>query len=456
MDFKKDIERAVRHMAANDYKNPKTDAELQRFVNDTMESVKLKTYSFSGYSSMLLNQGAKMRTVKYYENIYSAENILCHCVKQILDRSFNIQYPNRNKTVRNLFSYIAAMTQMSHFTIVKFDFKDYFNSVSAPYVFEKCIKPRLTRRMELDLINEFCYSTKYAYAGLCTSNAISEIIAKTFDDALKVKFSSKGLLFYERYIDDCILLLNERIEMDDIKQSIHELLNDIFHCELGTDICKCKTKFNDDKFRYLSSKTISSTTYSLDYLGYEFLFSLTHQSKINVQYGITESKRKKYCKRVDKIIELYKSPSSPDYNNLELLRHRILAFASREVYISKHFKSNVWKVKGFISNYGELRYLLDSPLLEGDTNAFLKNMIVDSFNRNGVPLPYFLKTNGYNLFDNLKRNKTLLLVDTLGYDYESLSTLCQKIGINPIGADGKKRGYGTLVRDYLIKVKVGY
>ena len=70
-------------------------------------------------------------------------------------------------------------------------------------------------------------------------------------------------------------------------------------------------------------------------------------------------------------------PSSPDYENLELLRHRIKACASREVYISKHFKSNVWKVKGFISNYGELRYFLDTPLIESNTKAFLENMIED-------------------------------------------------------------------------------
>lgn len=456
MDLKKDVERAVRHIAANDYKNPKTDMELQELTNKAIESYSSNTYSFSGYSSMFLNQGPKKRTVKYYDDIYSTENILCQCVKQILDRSFNIKYPNRNKTVRSLFSYIAAMTQMSHFTIVKFDFKDYFNSVSAPYVFKKCIRPQISRRVELDLIREFCYSTKYAYAGLCTSNAISEIIAKTFDDALKCKFSSKGLLFYERYIDDCILLLNEHVEIDDIKQSINDILNDIFHSKIECDFCKCKTKFNDNKFRYLSSKSIAAMPYSIDYLGYEFLFSLTSRNKINVQYGITESKRKKYCKRVDKIITLYKTPSSPDYNNLELLRHRIQAFASREVYISKHFKSNVWKVKGFISNYGELRYFLDTSLLENDTKIFLQNMIEECFNRSGVSLPYFLKTSGYNLFENLKRNKTLLLVDTIGYDYESLSSLCHSIGINPIGADGKRRGYGTLVRDYLIKVKVGY
>lgn len=456
MDLKKDIERAVRHIAANDYTNPKTDAALQDLIDNTLNALKSKTYNFSGYSSMFLSQGSKTRTVKYYEDAFSIENILCQCVKQILDRSFNIKYPNRNKTIRSLFSYISAIKQMSHFTIVKFDFKDYFNSVSAPYVFETCIKQQLSRRFELDLIKEFCFSTKYAYAGLCTSNAISEIIAKKFDVALKQKFSSRGLLFYERYIDDCILLLNEHIEIDDIKKIINELLQGIFHDHTGQDLVKCKTKFNDSKFCYLSSKSIASTIYSIDYLGYEFFFSKTSQNKINVQYGITQSKRDKYCKRVDKIISLYKTPSSPDYNNLELLRHRIKAFASREVYISKHFKSSVWKVKGFISNYGELRYLLDSSLLESNTESFLRNMIKDCFNRNGVALPYFLKTNGYNLFDNLKRNKTLLFVDTIGYDYDSLSALCQSIGINPLDADGKRRGYGTLVRDYLIKVKVGY
>lgn len=456
MDLKNDIERAVRHIAANNYKNPKTDEELQTIIENTIVAFETQTYDFSGHSSMFLKQGTKTRKVKYYENIYSAENILCQCVKQILDRTFNIKYPNRNKTIRSLFAYVAAMNQMSHFTIVKFDFKDYYNTVSAPYVFEKCIKSQLSRRRDLDLIKEFCYSTKYAYAGLCTSNAISEIIAKTFDDAIKERFASQGLLFYERYIDDCVLLLNECVSLDDIKRIINELLSNIFHVEIKSDLLRCKTKFNDNKFRYLSSESISLTPYSIDYLGYEFLFSRTPQNKINVQYGITESKQKKYCKRVDRIISLYTNPSSPDYNNLELLRHRIMAFASREVYISKHFKSNVWKVKGFISNYGELRYLLDSPLLESDTKAFLQNMIKERFNSNGVPLPYFLKTNGYNLFENLKRNKTLLLVDTIGYDYESLSKLCQSVGINPIGIDGKRRGYGTLVRDYLIKVKVGY
>ncbi len=456
MEIRDDIRRAVRHISANDYTVQKTEEELEVIAQNTINAFENKSYDFSNFSSMVLKQHNKSRSVKYYEDIYCSENVLCHCVKQILDRTFNIKYPNRNKTIRNLFSYISATIQMSHFTIVKFDFKDYYNSVSAPYVFESCIKQYISRRDELSLLKDFCYSTKYAYAGLCTSNTIAEIIAKKFDDVVKEKLLSNGLLFYERYIDDSILLLNEDIDEDELKSKLKQILKEVFHKTLKTEICQCKTKFKEDKFQYISSTTVSATPSSIDYLGYEFWLFKDINNKTKIKYGITEKKRKKYNKRVDRIINLYKSPSSPDYNNLELLRHRLRAFTSREVYISKHFKSNVWKVKGFISNYGELRYLLDTPLIESDTEFFLKNMITQRFDFNGVGYPYFLKNNGYNLFENLKKNKTLLLVDTIGYDYNSLVSLCESIGITCIDVDGKKRGYGTLVRDYLIKVKVGY
>lgn len=454
MDLRKDIERAVRHVVAGDYKNPISNTQSDKYINGAIKAFENHTYCFSSYSSMFLNQGSKCRSVKYYADIYSPENVLCYCVKQILDRTFKIKYPNRNKTIRNLFSCIPALAQMSHFTVVKFDFKDYYNSVSSPYVFEKYIKSKLARRVELDLVKDFCYSTKYAYAGLCTSNTISEIIANNFDSDIYSKFAEKGLMFYERYIDDCILLLNEHISEDNIKDIINDILKNVYHSNIGLDICACKTKFNENKFRYLSSKSINTTPFSVDFLGYEFWFSANN--KISIQYGITENKRKKYCKRVDKILNLYKNPKSADYNNLELLRHRILAFSSRTVYISKHYKSNIWKVKGFISNYGELRYLLDSSLLESNTQIFLKNMIEESFKRNSISIPYFLKCNGYSLYENMQKNKTLLLVEGIGYDYDSLSSLCKRIGISTVSSNGDPRCYGNLVREYLIKVKVGY
>ena len=104
--------------------------------------------------------------------------------------------------------------------------------------------------------------------------------------------------------------------------------------------------------------------------------------------------------------------------------------------------------------------MLGTHLIHNDTNLFLKNMVKDAFGRAGVRVPYFLtSTQGeaaYSLFENMKRNRTLLFINNIGYDYSSLARLCSKIGINTTTGAVKRRGYGTLVRDYLIKTKVGY
>lgn len=456
MQVQMDIEKAVRHIAANNYDVKKTDQEILDVINLVNTAISTNSYNFDDLSTIILNQNGKKRIVKKYNDIFSVENVLCQHIKYVLDREFKVKYPNRNKVISSLFSYIAAAKQMTNFTVVKFDFRDYYNSVSSIYVFEKYIKSKIKDRFELELIHDFVYKTQYAYAGLCTSNAIAEIIAKDFDREIKNEFLARGLLFYERFIDDCILILNENVRQSDIQCILDEILKKVFNDIDSDDIIKCKTRFNTGKFQFLSKKTLTTIPVVIDYLGYEFSFSKSTDDIVEIVYGITLAKQQKYRKRLDKILSLYTDSSSPDYNDLELLRHRILAFSSRVVYINKHFNKDVWKVKGFISNYGELRYLLDSHSVSGGTKLFLRDVIRDAFLNNGVSLPYFMKPNGYNLFENMKRNKTILLVDNIGYDYGSLINLCKQIGISNTDSYGKKRGYGTLVRDYLIKVKVGY
>ena len=458
MGLEKEIERAVRKIISLERNNPpKSDSEI---VTDVKTALCHSTFNFENTTSLVLKQNVKKRFVKQYVDTYSVENILCQCIKQILDRTFKIKYPNRNKITKDLFSIFPAVIQMSDFTIVKFDFKDYFNSISSIYAFEKYIKPALSNRREIDLIKEFVYSTKYTYAGLCTSNSIAEIIAQKFDDAIRETFFSNGMIFYQRYIDDSVLILNEQMDESDIKEKLNLILLNVFH-DKNIQGLTCRTKFNEKKFKYISRRKILSNSDSIDFLGYKFLLSIGDTGKIQIKYGITEDKRKKYEKRIDKLICAYKDPSSPDYQNLELLRHRIAAFSSREVYMTKHFRSNVWKVKGFISNYGELRYYLDSNLIEKDTEDYLKNMINEAFKRAEIIPPYFLKNDaelnrGYNLYQNMKVNKTILLVDHIGYDYKSLVKLCEQIEIDPTTANNELRSYDSLVREYLIKLKVGY
>jgi len=182
--------------------------------------------------------------------------------------------------------------------------------------------------------------------------------------------------------------------------------------------------------------------------------------KVNITYGITKDKQNKYKKRVAKFINLYTDPSSVDYGKLELLRHRMATFTSLVVYQGRKYNSKVWKVKGFIANYGELRYFLKVGLVDSSTEDFLRTMVEDAFAEVGVSEPYFIKNaqnkSGYNLLENMKKNKTLLLVERIGLDYDALAKLCNKIEISSVDKDGKMRGHGNLVREYLIKTKVGY
>ena len=131
-----DIERSVRHIAASNYDIKKTDQEILDIITSGNTALSANAYNFDNLSTIVLNQNGKKRIVKKYDDVFSVENVLCQHIKHVLDREFKVKYPNRNKTIRSLFGYISAAKQMTNFTVVKFDFKDYYNSVSSIYVFE--------------------------------------------------------------------------------------------------------------------------------------------------------------------------------------------------------------------------------------------------------------------------------------------------------------------------------
>lgn len=97
-------------------------------------------------------------------------------------------------------------------------------------------------------------------------------------------------------------------------------------------------------------------------------------------YGITQEKQEKYSRRVRQLIKLYSEPASSDYHDVELLRLRLGTFTSRVVYVSKYSSGNVWKTKGFVSNYSELRYFEEGKTLEKQTADFLKIWLYGNFN----------------------------------------------------------------------------
>ena len=262
---------------------------------------------------MNLQQDDKQRIVMMYPP-FSPEDILCVYLKRVLDRKFHITYPNRNNYMRSVFDTVCALKDMSDFTIYKFDFSDFFNSVSSIYVYQKYIQDKGLERFNAELLKRFVYDTKYTYAGLNTSNILCEIIAKEFDELLMQKLSKSGVILYKRYIDDGIVIFNRYISKDDCLKNVNEAIKSIFYDSVEANIPSCKTKVNSSKSAYISRRLMTVGLYSFDFLGYEFEMSnkvVDGNEKITVRYGITQKKIDKYSKRIADIVKDYAPTNMP-------------------------------------------------------------------------------------------------------------------------------------------------
>ena len=223
-EIKKIIEYQNSSLLLQDRKN---EAAINLITEKVIEDYKNKRYDFSKFTDISIKQIGKIQHTKSFEP-FSCEEILCIYLKRVLDRKFHIKYPNRNEYIHSLFDTVSALHNMNDYSIFRFDFEDFFNSVSSEYVFKKYISSSSLERYQIELFEKFVNETKFAYAGLNTSNIFCEIIAQKFDELLALKFKGHGLIFYRRYIDDGILIFNKRVGLDQCLSCISEVIEDIF------------------------------------------------------------------------------------------------------------------------------------------------------------------------------------------------------------------------------------
>lgn len=157
MQKEKYIRNAIMHLNSKAVlKNKIEESEIEPLVKKVVDDLQSPTpmYDFTSYKTLKIKQGDKKRSVKKYED-FSTEQILCQCMKQMLDRKLRIEYPNRNEIIHQFFGFLKAVKTISDFTIIKIDFKDYFNSVSSRYVYEKYIREKMDDREECALLEQF-------------------------------------------------------------------------------------------------------------------------------------------------------------------------------------------------------------------------------------------------------------------------------------------------------------
>lgn len=109
---------------------------------------------------------------------------------------------------------------MNDFVIIRADFKSFFDSVLSRFVYEKYVLPSLLPRGDKDILEKYIDEYKYCYAGLCLSNGMTEIVCRDFDKKLKARLTSYGVFFYERYVDDMLIMLNSYVSQDINKEDI--------------------------------------------------------------------------------------------------------------------------------------------------------------------------------------------------------------------------------------------
>lgn len=385
----------------------------------------------------IIKQHKKARLI--YKVNSTNEEMALKYLKRRLDIELNIKYANRNCIMRELFPVIENIACLGDFTIFRFDFKHFFESVEAREIFDEYVADTNLRRYEKDLLKQLTNLYKYCFAGLPTSNAFIEIVANRFDQVLKSKFGDKGLCFYSRYVDDGILVFNEFVDKTYIQKVLDDAIREVFNMP--------SVRLNADKTCYLTKYT---GNLKFDYLGYQFEKN-GRGKKVNFLFGIADSKIKKYQNKLDCIIKQYIKD-----NNIELFRHRILYYISRIVFYtntnSRYSTLGKWDVSGIIENYGLLRkYIVNKSRLIRTTQVFLFNGVYNGCVGAGLinkKIPYFLRKKGkdvYSIAYGLQKNKTIIFHPNIGWSAEYLKKQITRLAPE---TDLKKKSYRELSKIY--------
>lgn len=410
-----------------------SDDDIEKLVREYIEKIGNEEYDFSRYKRETFTKGKRKRDI-YTFRFKSVEDIMTRYLKIRIDKLFNIKYISRNKIINTLFNTLPVVNDLNDFVIIRADFKSFFESVPTKYVYEKYIKESLLKRYEKRAFREYAEEIKYCYAGLCLSNGLTEIICKDFDRNLRAKLDKYGVVYFERYVDDMLIILNSYISKDDATDLINLAIRDIFQ--------ESPVRLHPGKFSYIARRTIS-TNQDFDFLGYKFSLILRNKD-INFKYGITDAKIKKYYNRFKQVFIEYKKNK-----DIELLRQR-LKICSTRVIITKQVgrEEFKWMTKGVVANYNELRFHLEA--LDDDTEHFFKEAYFDIMTDLRIKTPYFLVNSNkepsiYNTYSSLKRNRSTIFENGIGIKKIDLLKWLTKLDPGYIAGS---KNYSTIVADY--------
>lgn len=435
------------------------DSEINRLAYDELkgkeffyfDKIKKSEVDFSSIKSLNIMKDGKSRQV-YIANKAIDQATLIYLSKR-LNNEFNISYPNRDKIMELSFNLIDSLPRLDNYTIYKFDFKDFFDSVDIKSIYNQYLEHSNLYSYEKELILKIAKKYKNCVQGLPTSNALIEIVSRDFDERVKAAFSENGLVFYKRYVDDCILIFNHRVKREVLDKVVDKCRGSIFGG---------KTKFSPAKTSY-QTKLDGDDTF--DYLGYSFTRCYWDKPRKEDQhyyyfeFGIATQKIEKYKKQLDAIFNTYELNK-----NERLLLRRIQYYDSRIVFYnydgSKYVNKSTWDVRGIIDSYRMLRQYvifdahnikegtagIKNPYrIQKETFKFLQYYVKEKRDSLSV-VPQYLQGKGcfnHNLWKGFLNNQSIVFQPNIGWSNDLLSERLIEIGGVP-----SLKSYYEKTRDY--------
>lgn len=278
------------------------------------------------------------------------------------------------ETPQNRDSMVRALQHALHrpyaHGVLKLDISRYFESISHTLLMDKVKSIRgadsTTILLVESLLNEYKDLTGNGAGvpqGVGLSAHLAELYLSDFDHRIR---THAGVIYYARYVDDVIVVLDSHASLVAVEETITMSL-----CALGLDRNIAKDR------RILTEKNgehppLGPSVKALDYLGYRFEFN----SK-QLQTTLTENRVQLRMRRLSRAFEAWAKalpdPASPNLarDGLLLKRLRFLAGNAR----LDHSKSNV--VVGIYFSNSALP--IDAPQLK-DLDA-AKNKLVERYRK---------------------------------------------------------------------------
>lgn len=413
--------------------------------------IKKSEVDFSSIKSLNIIKDGKRRQV-YIANKAIDQAALIYLAKR-LNNEFKISYPNRDKIMELSFNLIDSLPRLDNYTIYKFDFKDFFDSVDIKSIYNQYLEHSNLYSYEKELVLKIAKKYKNCVQGLPTSNALIEIVSREFDERVKAAFSEDGLVFYKRYVDDCILIFNHRVKREVLNKAVD----------------KCRRLIFGGKIKFSSAKTSYQTKLdgdeTFDYLGYSFTRCYWDKTKKEndhyyyFKFGIATQKIEKYKKQLDAIFNTYERDKDE-----RLLLRRIQYYDSRIVFYnydgSKYVNKSIWDVRGIINSYRMLRrYVIfdehnikektagiKNPYrIQKETFSFLQYYVKKKRDDLSV-VPQYLQGKGcfnHNLWKGFLNNRSIVFQSNIGWSNALLSER-----LIEIGGDLIHKSYYEKTRDY--------